>query len=126
MKFYSLETKFTFGKYQGKTISEVIELQMSYLDWCIINLEHFYLSDEVFEQINGISPNFHFSEQAQEMLRQKFEKWEQEEDGQDTYETNDWDNDHERDNFDALTDGQYGDYDDWNGDWDTLRDSMGY
>jgi hypothetical protein len=29
MKFYSLETKLTFGKYQGKTISEVIELQLS-------------------------------------------------------------------------------------------------
>lgn len=32
----------------------------------------------------------------------------------------------ERDNFDALTDGQYGDFDDFNGDIDHLRDSMGY
>jgi hypothetical protein len=60
MKFYSLETKFTFGKYRGKTISEVIALQLSYLDWCIINLEHFCFSAEVFEKMNGISPNFHF------------------------------------------------------------------
>jgi hypothetical protein len=29
MKFYSLETKLTFGIFQGKTISEVIELQLS-------------------------------------------------------------------------------------------------
>jgi hypothetical protein len=44
MKFYSLETKFTFGNYQGKTTGEVIAHKLSYLDWCIINLEHFCFS----------------------------------------------------------------------------------
>ena len=37
--------------------------------------------------------------------------------------------DYNKDNFDALTDGQYGDYDDWRdggGDFDSLRDGMGY
>lgn len=37
--------------------------------------------------------------------------------------------DYERDTFDALTDGQYGDYDDWReagGDIDSLRDGLGY
>ena len=36
--------------------------------------------------------------------------------------------DYDRDTFDALTDGQYGDYDDWReggGDFDSLRDSLG-
>lgn len=32
----------------------------------------------------------------------------------------------ERDNFDALSDGQYGDFDNFSGDFDSLRDSMGY
>jgi len=39
------------------------------------------------------------------------------------------DHDYDRDTFDALTDGQYGDYDDWRdggGDFDSLRDGMGY
>lgn len=38
-------------------------------------------------------------------------------------------NDYERDTFDALTDGQYGDYDDWRengGDFDSLRDRLGF
>lgn len=39
------------------------------------------------------------------------------------------DNDYERDTFDALTDGMYGDYDEWRergGDIDSLMDSLGY
>ena len=39
------------------------------------------------------------------------------------------DNDYERDTFNALTDGQYGDYDEWRergGDIDSLMDSLGY
>lgn len=38
-------------------------------------------------------------------------------------------NDYERDTFYALTDGMYGDYDEWRergGDIDTLMDSLGY
>ena len=37
--------------------------------------------------------------------------------------------DYNRDTFDALTDGQYGNYDDWReggGDFDSLRDRLGY
>lgn len=39
------------------------------------------------------------------------------------------DNDYERETFYALTDGQYGDYDEWRengGDMDGLMDSLGY
>jgi|GEM_PF-762048 len=62
--------------------------------------------------------------------------------GSETNDTNDWDDyndefehyqdnsdDYERDTFDALTDGQYGDYDDWRergGDMDNLRDRLGF
>ena len=43
------------------------------------------------------------------------------------YESSDYD--HERDTFDAMTDGQYGDYYDWReagGSWDSLRDRLGH
>ena len=46
----------------------------------------------------------------------------------DYYDSSD-DNDYERDTFDALTDGNYGDYEDWKengGDMDSLMDCLGY
>ena len=53
------------------------------------------------------------------------------EDSDDAYcaHYNDEDNDNERDTFYALTDGMYGDYDEWKengGDMDNLMDSLGY
>jgi hypothetical protein len=53
---------------------------------------------------------------------------EYEEDYEQDYDYRD-DHDYNRDTFYALTDGQYGDYDDWReggGDFDSLRDGMGY
>ncbi len=48
MKFYTLDTEFTFGKFSGKTIREVIEIQPDYINWCAINLGHFYISSTWF------------------------------------------------------------------------------
>jgi hypothetical protein len=35
MKFYDLDTEFTFGKYRGSTIRQILVLQPSYIDWCV-------------------------------------------------------------------------------------------
>lgn len=133
MKFYSLETTFTFGKYKGKNVEEVLAIQPSYLNWCAINLEYFYVSEEVMDEIKAVTPNFTFSDEAIKILDKKYCKWRDENranDYEDNYQNNNYDykdnNYSGRDTFDALTDGQYGDYDDWGGDWDNLRDSMGY
>ncbi len=71
----------------------------------IFNHEQFYIEDE--EDIDDVD-DFDYSEYA------KIDPSE---------------NDYERDNFDALTDGQYGDYDDWKdlgGNMDKLQDDLGY
>jgi hypothetical protein len=41
MKFYSLDTLFTCGKFEGKTLKEVVKIDASYLEWSSINLDHF-------------------------------------------------------------------------------------
>jgi tetratricopeptide (TPR) repeat protein len=40
-----------FGKYQGYSINEVVNIEPSYLIWCIINLDNFCLSEEIIEMI---------------------------------------------------------------------------
>ena len=128
MKSYNLDTEFTFGRYEGKTVRQILDLQISYLNWCAIHLDHFYISEEVIEEIKTFKPNFAFTEEEQLSLDCKYNNWENEQverrpsyDREDRYT--------ERDNFDALTDGQYGDYDDWRdsgGDMDRLMDGMGF
>lgn len=85
MKFYTFDTEFTFGKYKGKTIKEVLELQPNYLDWCAINLDHFYVSDEIITEIKEIKPDFTISEEAKQKLADKYSTWENEQE-QDDFE----------------------------------------
>jgi hypothetical protein len=61
MKFYSLDTEFTFGKFKGRTLKKVIDIHPYYLEWCPLNLDHFCLSDETIESINQIKPDFMLS-----------------------------------------------------------------
>lgn len=127
MKFYDLKTEFTFGKFEGKTMEEVLNLQPDYIDWCAKNLDHFYISDETINELKALKPDFLLTQEASEILNSKYEKWDSE---RDDYDDNDnFEPDYDRDTFDALTDGQYGDYDDWRengGDFDSLMDGLGY
>jgi hypothetical protein len=88
MKFYTLDTEFTFGKYEGKTVKEVLEIQPNYLDWCAINLDHFYMSDEIIIEIKEIKPDFTISEEGKQKLADKYSTWEneQEQDDYDDYD----------------------------------------
>jgi hypothetical protein len=103
MKFYTLETIFTFGKYEGMNLKGIVEIQSSYLNWCIVNLDHFYVSNEVIEEIKALVPDFNLSGEATEILEKKYYEWNDIND----YANDDWedDRDYERDSFDALTDG---------------------
>ncbi|NJK84515.1 MAG: hypothetical protein HC912_12710 [Saprospiraceae bacterium] len=76
MKFYNLDTEFTFGKFEGKTVREVLDVQHSYIDWCAINLDHFYISDEVIDEIKEIVPDFSISEEGKSKLSEKYGDWE--------------------------------------------------
>jgi hypothetical protein len=89
MKFYTLDTEFTFGKFSGKTIREVIEIQPDYIDWCATNLDHFYITDEIITEIKAIIPSFVISEEGQSKLTEKYETWESQQ--QDNDDNDDYD-----------------------------------
>jgi hypothetical protein len=49
-----LTYKFSFGKYQGKTVKEVIEVDPAYLLWADSTIDWFILSDEVSKKVIDI------------------------------------------------------------------------
>lgn len=129
MKYYELESIFTFGKHIGKTLEEVYKINPSYVEWCVVNLDHFLLNEEVFDQLIELSPSFQFSQQALNILQTNWDReveyWEQNYELEYDEPYSDW----QRDCFDAMTDGQHGSFDDFSdngGDWDRMMDGLGY
>jgi broad specificity phosphatase PhoE len=91
MRFYTLDTEFTFGKYEGKTVKEILEIQPTYLDWCAINLDHFYISDEIIAEIKVIKPDFTITEEGKQKLADKYSTWENEQQQDDNDDYDDYD-----------------------------------
>jgi hypothetical protein len=71
MKSYELDTEFTFGKYKGKTVRQMLDLQPTYIDWCSINLDHFHIAENIIEEIRNIKPDFLISTEGQKKLKEK-------------------------------------------------------
>jgi hypothetical protein len=44
---YGFKSILRFGKYKGKTIEEVLDIDPSYLDWAVGYISGFVLEDEV-------------------------------------------------------------------------------
>ena len=62
MKYYNLETVFSFGKYNGLSISQVLLIQPTYINWCLDNLDHFFITAEIQLKIKSISEDFIINE----------------------------------------------------------------
>lgn len=130
MKNYELDSIFTFGKYKGLSLHQILIENPSYIQWCILNLDHFNVDEDVFGEFQQINPNFQFSDDAISKLQ---DNWFDEIDAEEYFEYDEPDYDcsadWEQDTFDALTDGQYGSYHDFienGGDWDNMMDGMGF
>lgn len=87
MKIYQLESQFTFGKFSGKKMSDVLVEQPSYISWCLINLDHFLIWSDTLSQILVACPNFKLSIEAQAALVKKTDEYFEEQDNaNDRYE----------------------------------------
>ena len=78
MKLYSINDRFSFGKHTGKTILEVIGEEIGYINWCLINLDHFVISDDSIDEIKKCVPDFKLSDLAEQVRLQKMNKIETE------------------------------------------------
>lgn len=50
-QIYFLDTLFDFGKYRGKSLATVFDLNPNYLLWCIENIGNFCIEPKTFEKI---------------------------------------------------------------------------
>lgn len=52
---FTLKSTLNFGKYNGKTVSEVIKSDVRYLEWCIKNIEWFKMNNKLKEKIKNLA-----------------------------------------------------------------------
>lgn len=57
----SLESHFTFGRYCGLTLADVIDLNPTYVVWCVFTILEFRLHDTALEEMRQVYPDFPFS-----------------------------------------------------------------
>lgn len=107
MKEYTQNSQIKFGKYNGSILEDIAEADPNYINWCIINLDHFFLSEETVEIFKSDS-GFTISAEANLALEQKRLEMLDNSDS----------NDSDYDNYDRRT------YDDYNGSY--AQEQMGW
>ena len=72
----STEDVFNYGKYRGRKVQDIIDLNdLSYIDWCSINMTNFLISGELFQEIDCNNKFREFSYEAVKQLDIKSKKF---------------------------------------------------
>ncbi|UKJ08091.1 hypothetical protein [Solitalea lacus] len=90
MKFYDLESELKFGKYEGKTLQDIVKLDPDYLNTCAIQEKDFFIAGPVINDLKGLNPQFRLTDVALATLAQKHKHWKidadiEDDDDEDTY-----------------------------------------
>lgn len=78
MKFYDLESEFKFGKYEGKTLQEVVKIDPEYINTCSIKEKDFFIAGPVIEDLKKLNPELNLSDVALQNLADKHSAWKHE------------------------------------------------
>jgi tetratricopeptide (TPR) repeat protein len=118
-----------FGKHEGKELSSVICEDPEYVLWCIINLDHFFIEKFLFLNREFKNEFLYLLAIEHNLIKEKImEKWMSNKNfnynkSRENYHAER--RNYDRDTFDALTDGQMGDWDDFGGDFDDVMNWLG-
>ncbi len=73
MKTYHALTEFSFGKHSGKFLDEIASLDPAYIPWCILNLDHFYITGDMVTTLSANHPKLYFGDEVFKALKKKEE-----------------------------------------------------
>jgi hypothetical protein len=65
MKTYTLNTKFSFGKHKSETLKHVVDLDFTYIEWCLIYHREFLITDDILKELKETNSEFDISELAE-------------------------------------------------------------
>lgn len=54
MKYYASNSILNFGKYNGKKLCEIWKENPAYVEWCLINLDHFVIAPETIDYLQTV------------------------------------------------------------------------
>ncbi len=118
------------GKYKGSVISDIIASDPNYIFGGVTSNVHFILAKSLFYDKRLITNKLYKYALAANLIKLHIiEKWKLKTIENQPYRVIDYSEDdpkqYKRDTFDALSDGQLGDYDDYDGDIDDVSDWSG-
>lgn len=117
--FSSIDKKFTFGRFKGLTLEEVLSWCPSYIDFCIQEVPNFYISTLAIQQIQYLFPNYIIPKAIEEHIINFNDKDDELEDD------NEWENDNSEFEIDGDFENQtLRTYNCYNGSW--AQDVEGY
>jgi hypothetical protein len=64
MKAYDLGTRFTFGKYEGKTLEDVFQQDPAYVEKCLLTVEDFAIDEKSVQKLFEKFPDVDISDAA--------------------------------------------------------------
>lgn len=120
-EFVALDDNFNFGKFKGFSMADILDLEPSYVEWCMKNCTgmEFLMYDEVIDQIKIAYPKFCMDDRFERIrnnrLRFRHEYPE--------FEDDDFESDEQDDIFSLRCD-EYPSYDKYSGSW--AQEEAGY
>ncbi|GAB3870938.1 hypothetical protein GCM10028824_20160 [Hymenobacter segetis] len=127
LNLYKISQKMSFGDYANSSLEEMLERNPSYLLWCVVNVNGFVLDNRIMTDRRLLQNSLYAKAVGINLIKNKvigqwnFDLEDEEESDMNHYRNYNW----EKETFDALTDGQMGDWDDYSGDIDDVKTSMG-
>lgn len=72
IKFYNVDSIFTFGKYEGQSLAEIFKINPSYIfDYCLCKHDNFFIAYSTFKDLLQINPEYRLSRKAMATLSKK-------------------------------------------------------